>query len=317
MSPPESAKSLTPEEREQLEMRHTLRRIVELELDPVRGSFDAAHLREINRRIFQDLPGAGFEDVKPGEYRSPVLDGKDWMKNRGLSTVEGSFYVAYSSMDDAARERLDRVLESAKPDQLRDLQTEEFTAALAKLYVELDYIHPFAEGNSRTLRTFTKQLVNESGYELDWERFAASDAGRDMLYIARDLSVNQLAKPHLQHEASMRKVIFSADRLEGNRDLPDLLRDAVRPHRAVAFEKLAEAEALQKHPELHDAYRTLHAASAYVEFKLPGKPTAQQQTLDAISQHVQEQLNKGVVRDFHPNRGKQTREVDRESDRER
>ena len=113
--------SLTPDERDQLEARHTFRRIAELELDPVRGNFDAAHLREIHRRIFQDLPGAGFDDVKPGEYRPPVPEGKDWMKNRGLSTVEGSFYVAYSRMDEAARTRLDKTLEGARPAKLRAL----------------------------------------------------------------------------------------------------------------------------------------------------------------------------------------------------
>ena len=53
-------------------------RIVELELDPVRGTFDAAHLQEIHRRIFQDLlhhnPGEyGFQQVfEELPRRSPV-----------------------------------------------------------------------------------------------------------------------------------------------------------------------------------------------------------------------------------------------------
>ena len=67
-----SSKSLAADERELLEARYTFRRVAELELDPVRGNFDAAHLKEINRRIFQDLPGAGFDDVAPGEFRKPV-----------------------------------------------------------------------------------------------------------------------------------------------------------------------------------------------------------------------------------------------------
>ena len=55
-----NGKSLTVEERQTLEAEHTFRRIVELRLDPVRGKFDAAHLKEVNRRIFQDLPDLGL-----------------------------------------------------------------------------------------------------------------------------------------------------------------------------------------------------------------------------------------------------------------
>ena len=302
LNPPAAGKYVTPDQREQIEADYTFKRVVELELDPVRGNFDVAHLKEINRRIFQDLPGAGFDDVTPGEFRPPVPEGKDWMKNRGLSTVEGVFYVAYSRMDEAAQGRLEKTLEGAKPDKLRGLKTAEFTASIANLYADLDYVHPFSDGNSRTLRTFTKQLANEAGYELDWERFGRSAADRDLLYIARDRSVNELAKPHIQHEQSMRKIIHSVDRLEGNRDLPNLLRDAVRPSRAVAFERMPEAEALQEYPDLKAAFKTLHAASAYFESKMPGKPDAQQAALKSVSSHVQSRLNDGETHDFSSSR---------------
>ena len=205
-------------------------RLIELQVHPVVGGFDAMHLKEINRRIFQDLPGLGFDDVTPGRYRPAVPDGKDWMKNRGLSTVEGSFFVAYSRMDAAAQVRLDSALERADPAKLRAMNTAEFTVCVAWIYAELDYAHPFSDGNSRTLRSFTRQLAEESGYDLDWNRFAASRVGRDLLYIARDRSVNALAKPLALDEQTVRKLIYTMDRVEGNRDLPDLLRDAVRPH---------------------------------------------------------------------------------------
>jgi cell filamentation protein len=240
---PTIANVLTTEQRQQLEADYTFERVVELELDPVRGNFDVAHLKEVNRRIFQDLPGAGFDDVMPGEFRKPVPDGLDWMKQRGLSTVPGPFYVAYSRMDDAATARLEKALEAAKPDALRDLEPTEFMLRFARIYAELDYVHPFSDGNSRTLRTFTKQLANESGYEVDWERFGRSDIGRDLLYIARDLCVNDLAKPHVQHENTMRKILHTQSRLEGNRALPDLLHDAVRPSLAATLEEMTQQDA--------------------------------------------------------------------------
>lgn len=297
-----NVKPLSNQEREQIERRQTFQRIIELELDPVRGNFDAAHLKEINRRIFQDLPGAGFKDVLPGEYRPPVLEGKDWMKHRVLSTVPGSFYVAYSRMDQNAQVRLDQALVNAKPSKLRALSPDEFMAVFKPLYAELDYLHPFSDGNSRTLRTFTKQLARESGYELDWERFNASEVTRDLLYIARDRSVNKLAKPHVQNEQNLQKVMHSMDRLEGNKDLFGLLREVIRPSRAAAFEKLTEVEAIQQHPELTSAYQTLHAASVYFTSKFHGSPEAQQQTLQVVAKHIQEQLNRGEIRDFGADR---------------
>jgi cell filamentation protein len=307
-NPPVAGKGMTPDQREQIEADYTFKRVVELELDPVRGSFDAAHLKEINRRIFQDLPGAGFDDVTPGEFRPAVPEGQDWMKDRALSTVEGAFYVAYSRMDEAALSRLDKALESAKPAELRKLKTAEFTARLAGVYAELDYVHPFSDGNSRTLRTFTKQLAKESGYELDWERFSRSPTGRDLLYIARDRSVNELAKPHIQHEHSMRKIIYTVDRLEGNSDLQNLLRDSVRPSRAVAFERMTEPDALQEHPDLKAAYKTLHAASVYFESKMPGKPEAQEAAMQSVVSHVQARLNEGETHDFSQGREAEKKE---------
>lgn len=214
--------------RAQAEANFSFRRIVELELDPVRGNFDAAHLSEIHRRIFQDLPGAGFADVKPGGWRTRTPSGEDWMKERTLSTVDGVFSVAYSRMDATARRRLDAALRQAGPAHLRGLGTEQFIDRIASLYAELDYAHPFSDGNSRALRTLTRQLARESGFDIDWARFARSPVGRDLLYIARDLGVNALALPLIAHPDSRRKIVTSTDRLAGNPDLRTLLRDVVR-----------------------------------------------------------------------------------------
>lgn len=291
-------KQLTADQREALEGDLTYLRHQGLEANPIRGNFDAAHLKEVNRYLFQDFPAAGLTDVTPGEFRSPVEDGRDWLKPRGLSTQSGVFLVAYSRMDANAQARLDTVLKDADPDKLRHLNTAEFTARLGKIYAELDYIHPFSDGNSRTLRAFTKQLANESGYEVDWERFNRSPIGRDLLYIARDLSVNELALPHLQSERNMRDVAVSRHRLQNNRPLPDLLRDAVRPSRALAFERMPEVDALAKFPELGEAYKTLRAASADFQATMPGKTAEHAEALKAVRAHVQTRLNAGVTSDF-------------------
>lgn len=62
---------MTPAERDQLEANHCVERIIQLECAPIRGQFDAHHLKKINAYIFQDLPGAGLKDVTPGQFRPP------------------------------------------------------------------------------------------------------------------------------------------------------------------------------------------------------------------------------------------------------
>ncbi|WP_368737890.1 Fic family protein [Massilia sp. CCM 8734] len=296
--PARSAKPLTAGQRQALEATHAWQRVVELRLDPVRGNFDPAHLKEINRRIFQDLPGLGCDDVTPGEFRPPVAPGNDWIKSRSLASVGATSSVAYSSMNEAAQARLDIVLNGADPAVLSTLKPAAFTTAIGALYSGVDYLHPFSDGNSRTLREFTRQLAQACGYKLDWERFGKSPAGRDVLNIARDRSVNILALAHIEHAGTKRDVVLSMDQLEGNRDLPNLLRDAIRPSRAVAFEQLQEADALNEHADLHDAFKTLHTAAQNVEANMPADAAAQRQALLAVRAHIQARLDQGEVHDF-------------------
>lgn len=239
-----SSNELTAGKNQELEARYTWQRLVELRADPVRGEFDATHLKEINRRIFQDLPGLGLSDATPGQYRSAVADGNDWVKTRKLETVGIRLSVAYSPMDSKALNRLDDILGQADPTGLSKLTTRAFTVAIGKLYSEVDYIHPFLDGNSRTLREFTRQLAERAGYTLNWKRFSQTPAGRDILYIARDRSVNELALPNIQHEDTRRLIMLSMDQVEGNRDLPALLQDVIQAVGEPSWEQqLAEKEA--------------------------------------------------------------------------
>jgi cell filamentation protein len=279
-------------ERERIEGQLTRARLRELGDDPVRGRFDAAHLREINRRIFQDMPGAGYPDVTPGLYRPALVNG-DWMKQRELKTVHCDSMVAYSKMDEAAQRKLDEVLKGADPKRLATLDTKQFTAMLAELYVNLDYIHPFADGNSRTLRTFTKQLAAAAGYHIDWERFNRDATSREGLYIARDKSVNDIALPDMYSDQSMRYVIASMSQFRKQPNLQQLLDGAVRPLRAIAFEQLPEAEALAKHPELKPAYAGLQAMRATLDVSIPHGGDFRNQVLLQVKSDIVKGLDSG------------------------
>lgn len=279
------------------------RRIRQLQNNPISGNFDTAHLKETHRYIFQDFPQEGLWNYgsPPGEFRPPVMKGLDWIKNRRLESINSMSCVTYSRMDKTAQEQLAQILESANPAALRKRKTTEFTEAIGKLYAAADYIHPFSEGNSRTLRVFTRQLAEVSGYRLDWERFNEQTAGRDILYIARDLSVNTIALPNIQNLATKRDVYYThtLDVFGGNRDLPNLLRDAIRPARAVDFERLPENEALAIHPELSRAYAAFHTAEKYFQDKMPGKPNSQRQALALVKTNIQTHLDAGETDQFY------------------
>jgi cell filamentation protein len=85
-------------------------------------------------------------------------------------------------------------------------------------------------------------IAERSGYLLNWERFSQSPAGRDILYIARDRSVNELALPHIRHEATRRSIVLSMDQVEGNQDLPGLLQDVIQPVGEPSLEQQLAAE---------------------------------------------------------------------------
>lgn len=172
----------------------TFARIKELEESPVVGRFDVAHLCEIHRRIFQDLPHHA-----PGRFRPAA---PQHVKARTLETSSWRYYVPYARRQDL-ESGLTRTLAGLSLDDFRDVPLPVFAARMADLYAQLDYWHPFAEGNSRTLRTFTRQLAAHAGIQLDWTPSGATPALRDQLYIARDFAVFAQAFPDLSEARAM------------------------------------------------------------------------------------------------------------------
>ncbi len=77
---------LSDEQKQQLEAKYTYRRVLELSISPVQGNFDAAHLREINRRI----PGSTRPSLNPATAVSiapTVLCHAHQFKNMANSTA--------------------------------------------------------------------------------------------------------------------------------------------------------------------------------------------------------------------------------------
>ena len=169
-------------------------RIRELNTRPPIGKFDRSHLQAVHAYLFQDLP-----HHRPGEVRG---DASGWSKTRTLEGQTGAHDVHYAPANVAGR--VDKVLRDlGGPAALSDLPPDAFAGRMARLYGDLDHAHSFYEGNSRTLREFTRSLAQAAGYELNWAPTGADAEQRNRLYVARDIAVLERAYPGLTPERGM------------------------------------------------------------------------------------------------------------------
>jgi cell filamentation protein len=148
--------------------------IAHFAINPIKGPFDAKRLKETHRRIFGKVyPWAG-------EFRKGI----------GMMAKERSgFMVAYGPSENVPT-ALDEAFAKLKVEgNLKGLNAAQFAGRLAFYYSELDAIHAFREGNSRTLRAFSSDIAEASGHRLEWARVGQTQEDRQRLYHARDLAV--------------------------------------------------------------------------------------------------------------------------------
>jgi cell filamentation protein, protein adenylyltransferase len=82
------------------------------------------------------------------------------------------YFLIVSKIHDAANYVF---TELARENYLKSLPKEEFVKRLAYYYDQLNYIHPFREGNGRTQRVFWNRVAGDAGYEVDWSNVVGSE----------------------------------------------------------------------------------------------------------------------------------------------
>lgn len=138
------------EELKELEPQIVFANELELESLKIPRTNDLAELLLIHRQLFK-----GVYDWA-GKIRTV-----DIKKN-----AEGAeYFLIVSKIQDAANYVF---TELAKEEYLKNLPKENFVKRLAYFYDQLNYIHPFREGNGRTQRVFWNRIAKDAGYELDW-----------------------------------------------------------------------------------------------------------------------------------------------------
>lgn len=120
---------------------------------------------------------ADFEFYK-SLHKKLFSDLYDWAgKLRTINiSKKGTVFCSYNELENIGRLKFERL---RKQDYLCGMAEDEFLSELTELYHELNMLHPFREGNGRTLRLFITLLIRNAGHDIDF-----SKCGDDMLTIA-------------------------------------------------------------------------------------------------------------------------------------
>ncbi|WP_295125068.1 Fic family protein [uncultured Leifsonia sp.] len=158
-----------PDKLRTLEEAFAHSRIQELAETPIAGRFDYDHMKAIHGAIFQDVyDWAGQERVAPvGQFM----------------TKDGHAYYGAGPHLTAAAEA--EYAKLASKNYLRGLEPAEFVDQLAESWGEVNVIHSFREGNTRSQFVFFSQLAEQAGYRIDATQFASGAPLRDAFVEAR------------------------------------------------------------------------------------------------------------------------------------
>lgn len=125
----------------------TLIKQMELLKNPIKGNFSKAHLMNIHKFIFEDIYS---------------FAGK--IRREQISKADTMFYPP-----NLIDRELDKVFAKIKEkNMLKETDREKVFDNLAYVMAELNIIHPFREGNGRSIREFIRLMAKRMGYDLNW-----------------------------------------------------------------------------------------------------------------------------------------------------
>ncbi|MBE6537178.1 MAG: cell filamentation protein Fic [Ruminococcaceae bacterium] len=145
------------EKLEQIEAQITFAKAVLLEEKAIDDQFDFTHFKKIHEFLFCDL-----------------YDWAGQVRRVDISKKRTKFLDA-DSIEDIATKCFAKVTNG----YLEGLTFEEFAIRIAYLYNDINYIHPFREGNGRTQRIYFTELIRHYGYDINF-----SEVDTDELMIA-------------------------------------------------------------------------------------------------------------------------------------
>lgn len=187
-------------------------------------------LKKVHATMFRDFPNAWFaEEVKnyfdflpshyfdfePGKFREPSTKYNPWCKIRKYPNTK--IYTFYSCADTDDYKRVSSFLNSLDQNEIKKCDLDTKINKIVELYNELDFFHIFQDGNSRTLRTFTRNFAKSIGIYLDWDKVDIHD-----LYAARDLNLLSKSKQYFKDNDEVMMYVEEGLRVLKERNSLDL-----------------------------------------------------------------------------------------------
>ena len=139
---------------EEKKRKIVLAKLYELRQNNRIGDFDVNHFVGIHKFLFEDIyPFAGL-------FRTENI-------------AKGNFsFAEWEYIEDELKRILDQLKEE---NYLQNLDREMFIKRLSYYMAELNVLHPFREGNGRTIREFIRQLAYKNGYVLNLKNIKPKD----------------------------------------------------------------------------------------------------------------------------------------------
>lgn len=129
-------------------------KLLDIDRATIHGKFDLLHLKSIHKYIFEDIYSWA------GEIRFINIEKSEDILY-GLSVQ----YSDYNLIENEVNKLLDHIRSIEWSNLSRDKLVQQFSINTAKLW----RIHPFREGNTRTVITFMTQLAEINNFNLDRE----------------------------------------------------------------------------------------------------------------------------------------------------
>ena len=120
-----------------------------------KGNFDLKHLKAIHRHLFQDIYDWA------GQIRTVEIA-------KGGTQFQFQRYIE-TGMADVHRRLVQRNF-------LRGLDAAAFADGAGEIMGDVNYVHPFREGNGRTQMLYLTQLASQAGHRIDIERVRTLDS---------------------------------------------------------------------------------------------------------------------------------------------
>lgn len=83
---------------------------------------------------------------------------------------------------------------------MQRLSKSDFVKRLAYFYDQINYIHPFREGNGRLQRVFWSRLASDAGFEIDWTKVVGKENDEASRLAAEKMDLSAL-------EAMFKKIV--------------------------------------------------------------------------------------------------------------